>query len=115
MVKFPLAEGKNAPYSYSSGIRHSMTEARKLKRLQAIPALRKHLPEIVYHDRIHGILVMKYYPPFYVGDRFDALGRVLRKMVLSYGRVRMNDIHTGNVRTRAHDQSSDLIFVDLGY
>jgi len=117
IVKFPLNESRTEKPKFKSGIAHSRTEMRRLKKLGRVKALQTHLPKVWYYDHTHGIVVMTHYEKSsgYGGrDKIELLGRVVNKLLKQYAHTTMNDIHGDNTRC-AKGKFDRLIFVDLGY
>jgi hypothetical protein len=118
IVKFPLNESESDKKpEYRSGIAHTRTEMRRLKKLMRIRALRSHLPKVWYYDQSHGVVVMTYYANFDgydACDKIELLGKVINKLMRQYAHTAMNDIQGDNTRM-AGGKNKRLIFVDLGY
>jgi len=118
IAKFPLNEaGKGKTPNYTSGVEHSASEVRKIRKLSKFKELRPHMPEIVYYDRVNGIVVMKYYPrlDLMYDARIELLGNVLGKVVRKLTHASMRDIRGDNVRMTGPKNRRRMIFADLGY
>jgi hypothetical protein len=110
VVKFPLDDD-----GIEDGIQHSISEVNRIRRLSKIKELMPHLPKVLYHDRMSGVLVMRYYPkPRDAEQTVEMLGKIIKKLVSRIARVQMSDIHADNVRKGRTDWLS-AIFTDLGY
>ena len=105
VVKFPL-EGEIA-----DGVQHSISEVARIKRLSRVKDFHPHIPQVFYHDKKNGVLVMRYYAKMEDRRAVELLGKVVQKLVSKIVGVRMSDIHTDNVR----EASGRLVFIDLGY
>ena len=116
MVKFPLAgSGRLRKSSYRDGIEHSDTEVDRIKRLARWPVMRPHLPEVFYHDKQSGILVMRKYPKYATFEtQVDAMGQMIQRLVYKLTKVRCSDIHSDNVRKRRFNNEQSVL-IDLGY
>lgn len=111
IVKFPVMENG----SMNSGRIHSNDEVKKITRLRRYRLLRPHLPEVYYHDKKTGILVMRYYAPVPPGeepDDFMRLGALTGRLIQRLTGSPMDDIQQSNIRG---DGASGFVFIDLGY
>jgi hypothetical protein len=105
VVKFPVYE------DVRSGIIHSRSEVRKIKKLSRFSLLRKHLPKVYYHDNKSGIVVMHRYNSLTCDKSFDKLGIFTGKLIKKMTGVDMTDIQSSNVMSNG----SGFVFIDLGY
>lgn len=116
VVKFPLSEcgyesDDGIPRDYSSGIRHSAIEMKKIVRLRRFKWMRRFLPEVYYYDRKHGIIVMRHYEGMDGAD-FESAGAHFVKMLIKKATgVTIADYGDCNVGLRGNK----LILLDLGY
>jgi hypothetical protein len=113
VIKFPGKDDVKPSVGGKENRDHSLQEVRRLKRLMKDGTLNRFLPEIFYHDKKTGVVVMRYYPPFKDFEELaDALGRMIGHLIFRVTRVRCTDVHTENVRRGQYDRA---ILIDLGY
>jgi hypothetical protein len=114
VVKFPLGYGKTSS-DYSEGIEHSRIEVRRIEKLAGFTDLRPHLPKILYFDKRHGVVVMRYYKSPDTYEYPDLLAQVLRKVVRRLTKIDLGDLGRCNSGVTGHYRRSRLILTDLGY
>lgn len=119
IVKFPIADDPEGE-DFTSGIKHSRDEMKRIEKLSAFKELRPHLPKVRYYDKENGVIVMDWYEKFVSDDdRVSALGILIRKLLQKLTRVNCSDVHPGNVLCKAYDPTTgkrgDAVLIDLGY
>ena len=92
---------------------HSADEVRRIRQLQKEGTLKDFLPEVFYHDKKSGTVVMRYYPKFKdFESQADAMGEIISHLIYKATRIRCSDVHTENIRC---GKSRLAILIDLGY
>ena len=77
--------------------------------------MRPHLPEVFYHDKKSGVIVMRKYPKYdNYKSQADAMGEMIQRLVYKLTKVSCSDIHSENVRKRRFNKEQSVL-VDLGY
>ncbi len=109
VVKIPTTR-KEEP---TEAIRHSAQEVSRVKRLYAVKELRPHLPKIYHYDKKSGVIVMRRYEKANMSQHAELLGEIIKKLVRRVCGVRLDDIHSDNIKLKEHD-SPDVVFIDLG-
>lgn len=109
VVKFPLES------DVPTGRKHTLSEVRRLARLRKSRVMQPHLPEMFYIDKVHGILVMRFYPKYdSFEEQADSMGRLIQRLIYAHTRTRTSDIHTENVNRR-RTNNEGAVLIDLGY
>jgi len=122
IVKFPLSEEGNSsadipddyPPDFSSGIRHSALEMKKITRLRRFKWMRRFLPEVYYYDRRHGIIVMRFYEEI-KGAFGVANSKFVETLLKRCTGVFLTDYGECNVGAGGTEAGPVPILLDLGY
>lgn len=114
VVKFPKWQESDGEASMRSGKLHSTVEVRKIGKLRKSRWMKKYVPEVHYHDRKTGVLVVSLHSKFTSSyNRTGAMGRLITEMIVRHFGINVGDIHAANVG-RGKGQT-DAVLIDLGY
>lgn len=112
LIKFPITQDPAAKWSYRTDHEHSRSEVRKIRTMQTVLCLRKHVPPVYYSDSQSGVIVTKFYPRKAAYKVESAMNRLLSDLIRQLTGVRLDDTMGDNLKV---DERGRLIFVDLGY
>lgn len=116
VIKLPF--GRKGSKEWKDSRKHTNDEVAKIEHFAQFKALKPYLPEIFYHDRKHGVVVMKYYKPRYSTTAlkkfrehwiaWNIVGRLVKQLT---GKP-LTDMGWSNVCLLGNNKAK---FLDLGY